>query len=170
MDALIGRPMYSNAMGTAISTSPRDSIGGGTLSGGVFTAPTNAGNTGVNTTPPNGNVYSGSRDNATIVNPIGEDVVPPTPQAAPAPPILPNLVDEEPRPPRPTTPPAPIIPIIVTPTPIITGGGYGGGGGGGGGMSEPSKVVAQKPNFIKKNILPILLVGSAIYVIIKKPI
>jgi len=166
MDALIGRPMYSNLSGTSTSTSPIDVIGGGTLSGGVFTAPTNAGNTGVNTTPPNGNVYSGSRDNATIMNPISETVVPPTPQAAPAPPILPNLVDEEPRPPRPTTPPAPIIPIIVTPTPIITGGGYGGGGG----MSEPLKVVAQKPNFIKKNILPILLVGSAIYVIIKKPI
>lgn len=161
MDALISRPMYSNAMGTNSGTSPVDVIGGGTLSGGVFTAPTNEGNTGVNTTPPTRNVYSGSRDNATIVNPIGEDVVPPTPQAAPAPPILPNLVDEEPRPPKPT-PPTPPNP----PTPP-TGGGYGGGGGG---MSEPSKAVAPKPNFIKKNILPILLVGSAIYVIIKKPI
>jgi hypothetical protein len=63
--------------------------------------------------------------------------------------------------------PAPIIPIIVTPTPIITGGGFGGGGFGG---SSSSKVVAEKPNFIKKNILPILLAGSAIYVLIKKPI
>jgi hypothetical protein len=172
MDALISRPMYSNLSGTAISTSPRDSIGGGTLSGGVFTPPTNAGNTGVNTTPPSGNVYSGTRDNATITNPISETVTPPTRNVYSGtrdnatPQILPTLVDEETRPPRPTTPPAPIIPIIVTPTPIITGGGYGGGGG----MSEPLKVVAQKPNFIKKNILPILLVGSAIYVIIKKPI
>lgn len=168
MDALISRPIYSNAMGTAISTSPRDSIGGGTLSGGVFTAPTNEGNTGVNTTRPTRNVYSGARDNATITNPISETVAPPTPQAAPTPQILPTLVDEEPRPPRPTTPPAPIIPIIVTPTPIITGGGYGGGGGGA--ISEPLKAVAPKPNFIKKNILPILLAGTAIYVIIKKPI
>ena len=182
MDALISRPMYSNLSGTSTSTSPIDVIGGGTLSGGVFTPPTNAGNTGVNTTPTTRNVYSGARDNATIMNPIGEAVDPPKPttftlvpddygtrptrpQAAPTPPILPTLVDEEP---RPTTPPAPIIPIIVTPTPIITGGGYGGGGGGA--ISEPLKVVAQKPNFIKKNILPILLVGSAIYVIIKKPI
>jgi len=152
-------------MGTNSGTSPRDSIGGGTLSGGVFTAPTNEGNTGVNTTPPNGNVYSGARDNATIVNPISEAVDPPTP---PTPPTFTEPDDYGTRPPRPTTPPAPIIPIIVTPTPIITGGGYGGGGGGG--MSEPSKAVAPKPNFIKKNILPILLVGSAIYVIIKKPI
>jgi len=160
MDALISRPMYSNLSGTSTSTSPIDVIGGGTLSGGVFTAPTNEGNTGVNTTPPNRNVYSGARDNATIVNPIGEAVLPPTPTF--------TTLPEETRPPKSTTPPAPIIPIIVTPAPIITGGGYGGGGGGG--MSEPLKAVAPKPNFIKKNILPILLVGSAIYVIIKKPI
>jgi hypothetical protein len=158
--------MYSNLSGTAISTSPRDSIGGGTLSGGVFTPPTNAGNTGVNTTPPSGNVYSGTRDNATITNPISETVAPPTPPTPPTFTLEPD--DYGTRPPRPTTPPAPIIPIIVTPTPIITGGGYGGGGGGA--ISERPKVVAEKPNFIKKNILPILLVGSAIYVIIKKPI
>lgn len=166
MDALISRPMYSNAMGTAISTSPIDVIGGGTLSGGVFTPPTNAGNTGVNTTPTSGNVYSGARDNATITNPISETVAPPTPPTFTLEPD-----DYGTRPPRPITPPAPIIPIIVTPTPIITGGGYGGGGyGGGGGSSSAQKVVVEKPNFIKKNILPILLVGSAIYVIIKKPI
>lgn len=198
MDALISRPMYSNLSGTSTSTSPIDVIGGGTLSGGVFTAPTNEGNTGVNTTPPDRNVYLGARNNVGIMKPISETVTPPTrnvysgtrdsatPQAAPTPPILPTLVDEEPRPTRPTTftlepddygtrPPipttAPIIPIIVTPTPIITGGGYGGGGyGGGSGSSSAQKVVAPKPNFIKKNILPILLVGSAIYVIIKKPI
>jgi hypothetical protein len=68
---------------------------------------------------------------------------------------------------------APIVPIIVTPTPIITspvasGGGFGGGGGAP--ASSGSKSAPEKTSFIKKNIVPILLVGSAIYVIIKKPI
>jgi hypothetical protein len=73
-------------------------------------------------------------------------------------------------------------PIIVIPPsyvapPLIVGGGGGGGsigGGGGGAMSGmppiSSSTVVAKPSFLKKNFIPLLLVVSAIYVFIKKPI
>jgi hypothetical protein len=72
-----------------------------------------------------------------------------------------------------TTPVLPSTPIAVTPAPIKGSGGFGGGGGGAMPISgEKPKVssVAQKPSFLKKNWLPIVLVVSAIYVYIKKPI
>lgn len=51
----------------------------------------------------------------------------------------------------------------------------GGGGGGGGSMEEPSmpkpaSTVVAKPSFLKKNFVPLLLVASAIFVFIKNPI
>lgn len=58
------------------------------------------------------------------------------------------------------------------PPPIILGG----GGGGGGAMSVPEKksppttIQEAKPSFLKKNFIPLLLVGVAIFVFIKKPI
>lgn len=69
-------------------------------------------------------------------------------------------------------------PIIVVPTPysppplIIGGGGGGGGGSMGGGEArpKPSTATVAKPSFLKKNFIPLLLVTSAIYVFIKKPI
>lgn len=73
-------------------------------------------------------------------------------------------------------------PIIVIPPayvapPLIVGGGSGGGsvgGGGGGAMSGmpplSSSTVVAKQSFLKKNFIPLLLVASAIYVFIKKPI
>lgn len=73
-------------------------------------------------------------------------------------------------------------PIIVVPTPyvappLVTGGGSRGGGGamGGGSGGEARKplsgsTVVAKPSFLKKNFIPLLLVASAIYVFIKKPI
>jgi hypothetical protein len=181
MDALIGKPLYSNLSGTGSSTVV-DVIGGGTFDGSVYTPPTNAGNTGVNTTPTLASrtastpIYFGTDEETRYIPTQAPPILPKLVDEEPRPtipPILPKLVDEEPRPTTPTIPPtAPIIPIIVTPTPIISpmpliSGGFGGGGGA---SSSAQKVVEEKPNFIKKNILPILLVGSAIYVIIKKPI
>jgi hypothetical protein len=69
-------------------------------------------------------------------------------------------------------------PIIVVPTPysppplIIGGGGGGGGGSMGGGEArpKPSTATVAKPSFLKKNFIPLLLVTSAIFVFIKKPI
>lgn len=69
-----------------------------------------------------------------------------------------------------------ITPIVVVPNtyvapPLIVSG----GGGGGGAMGQPStpklsSVVVDKPSFLKKNFIPLLLVATAIYVFIKKPI
>ena len=71
-----------------------------------------------------------------------------------------------------------VAPIIVVPTPysppplIIGGGGGGGGGSMGGGEArpKPSTATVAKPSFLKKNFIPLLLVTSAIFVFIKKPI
>jgi hypothetical protein len=68
---------------------------------------------------------------------------------------------------------SPIVNIInpspyIAPPLII-----GGGAMGGGAMSERKPLsgsVATKPSFIKKHFIPILLIASAIYVFIKKPI
>ena len=72
--------------------------------------------------------------------------------------------------------PSPIVNIInpspyVAP-PLIVGGGAGGGGGGGamGGGKPLSGSATTKPSFLKKNFIPLLLIASAIYVFIKKPI
>ncbi len=78
----------------------------------------------------------------------------------------------------PTLAPPPIVNIInpspYSPPPLIVGGGgaMGGGGSMGGGEARKplSGSVATKPSFIKKNFIPILLIASAIYVFIKKPI
>lgn len=70
-------------------------------------------------------------------------------------------------------------PIIVIPPsyvapPLIVGGGSGGGSGGGGDISGmpplSSSAVVAKESFLKKNFIPLLLIASAIYVFIKKPI
>ena len=81
----------------------------------------------------------------------------------------------------------PIV-TIINPSPYVApalntdvGGALGGGtlgggsmGGGGGDMAKPRKPlsgsVVTKPSFIKKHFIPILLIASAIYVFIKKPI
>ena len=70
--------------------------------------------------------------------------------------------------------PSPIVNIInpspyVAP-PLIVGGGAGGGGGAMGGDKPLSGSVTTKPSFLKKNFIPLLLIASAIYVFIKKPI
>ena len=89
--------------------------------------------------------------------------------------ISPTFIAEEDE--RKPVAPSPIVNIInpspyVAP-PLIVGGG-GAMGGGGGAMGEGRKplfgAVATKPSFIKKNFIPILLIASAIYVFIKKPI
>ena len=72
-------------------------------------------------------------------------------------------------------------PIIVIPPsyvapPLIVG--SGGGSGGGGGSPQPlsaakpvsGSTVVAKESFLKKNFIPLLLIASAIYVFIKKPI
>jgi len=79
-----------------------------------------------------------------------------------------------------TTPVVPIIPIIVpvpspTSTSTTSSGGGGGGGGGSRGVSEPKKSalapsVAVEKSFLRRNILPIILVAVATYIFIKKPI
>jgi len=90
------------------------------------------------------------------------------------------LLPEETRPmyvaPTPTTTPVvPIIPIIVpvpAPTPT-SGGGSGGGSRGGGSMPSNSALapsVAVEKSFLRRNILPIILVAVATYIFIKKPI
>lgn len=59
-----------------------------------------------------------------------------------------------------------------SPPPIILGG----GGGGGGAIIEPETAkpsnvsTVKKPSFLNKNFFPILLVATAIYVFVKKPI
>jgi hypothetical protein len=182
MDALIGKPLYSNVMGDP--TTSVDVVGGGTLSGNVFTPPSDTGNTGVSGTASTSPTYSGSRDNATPLNTViaettftgvRDNAIPISTTT-----FTPDSIDTS----KPiktgttttstgagtTTATAPIIPIIVTPTPIVTPLVSGGGFGGGGGASSSGKSVTEKPNFIKKNIIPILLAGSAIYVLIKKPI
>jgi hypothetical protein len=63
-----------------------------------------------------------------------------------------------------------IVPVPYIAPPLVIG-----GGGGGGSMEEPStpkasSKIAPKPSFLKKNFIPILLVASAIYIFIKKPI
>jgi hypothetical protein len=74
--------------------------------------------------------------------------------------------------------PSPIVNIInpspyVAP-PLIVGGGAGGAGGSGGGAMGGGKPLSgsatTKPSFLKKNFIPLLLIASAIYVFIKKPI
>lgn len=64
-----------------------------------------------------------------------------------------------------------VEPVKFIAPPLVIGG----GGGGGGSMEEPSmpkasSTIAPKPSFLKKNFIPILLVASAIYIFIKKPI
>jgi hypothetical protein len=72
-------------------------------------------------------------------------------------------------------------PIIVIPPsyvapPLIVGGGSGGGSVGGrpqplsGAKPLSGSTVIAKPSFLKKNFIPLLLVATAIYVFIKKPI
>ena len=94
------------------------------------------------------------------------------PTAPSTPPIF--MAEDDGR--KPITPSS--IVNIINPSPyvappLIVGGG-GAMGGGGGAMDEGSKplsgAVATKPSFIKKNFIPILLIASAIYVFIKKPI
>lgn len=90
---------------------------------------------------------------------------------------------------RRTVAPTPII-NIISPSPYVApalntevGGALGGGalsrgamGGGGGAMgggSKPSSTTPTtdaKPSFLKKNFIPLVLVASAIFVFIKKPI
>ena len=67
-------------------------------------------------------------------------------------------------------------PIIIVPPsyvapPLIMGGG-GGGGGGGEATSRPSvgATTVAKPSFLKRNFIPLLLVTGAIFVFIKNPI
>jgi hypothetical protein len=83
-----------------------------------------------------------------------------------------------------------VTPIIniISPSPYVApalntevggalgGGSMGGGsmGGGGGAMATPRKPlygsVATKPSFLKRNFIPLVLVATAIFVLIKKPI
>ena len=66
--------------------------------------------------------------------------------------------------------PSPIV-NIINPSPYVAPPLIVGGGGAMGEGSKPlSGAVATKPSFIKKNFIPILLIASAIYVFIKKPI
>lgn len=62
-------------------------------------------------------------------------------------------------------------PIIVVPTPFVAPPLVGGGGGGSmGERPKPSAPTVSEPSFLKKNFIPLLLVATAIYVFIKKPI
>jgi len=75
-----------------------------------------------------------------------------------------------------TVPISDVVPVTVTiPTATISAPSYGGGGGGGGAMSTAKPqtkelMEAPKPSFLKRNWLPILLIGSAVFILIKKPI
>lgn len=74
-----------------------------------------------------------------------------------------------------TVPISDVVPVaLATPTAIKPMPTYGGGGGGGA-MSTPKPqtkefMEAPKPSFLKRNWLPILLIGSAVFILIKKPI
>ena len=68
------------------------------------------------------------------------------------------------------------LPIIVDGSPLIiprssTGGG---GGGGGGGAFQPSSksgnVAPVKSSVLKRNLLPIIIIASAVFIFIKKPL
>lgn len=64
-----------------------------------------------------------------------------------------------------------VVPVPYVAPPLIIGGGGGGGGAmGEPSMPKPSATVVAKPSFLKKNFVPLLLVASAIFVFIKKPI
>jgi len=91
---------------------------------------------------------------------------------------------------KPTPAPAPVVPIIPIIVPVSAptstpysgggsggsrGGSGGGGGGGSGGASMPSNSalapsVAIEKSFLRRNILPIIIVAVATYIFIKKPI
>ena len=115
----------------------------------------------------------------TVTPSYEDDVRPPAPTPAPIPviPIVdiinssPTVIAEDDG--RKPITPSPIVNIInpspyVAP-PLIVGGGAGGGGAMGGGKPL-SGSANTKPSFIKKNFIPILLIATAIYVFIKKPI
>lgn len=120
---------------------------------------------------------------APMVIPIYEDEIKPPRPPAPTPDPIPiidiinsspiSIAEDDGRKP---IAPSPIVNIInpspyIAP-PLIVGGGSMGGGGGATdeGRKPLSGAVATKPSFIKKNFIPILLIASAIYVFIKKPI
>lgn len=71
-----------------------------------------------------------------------------------------------------TVPISDVVPVTVT---IPTTPTYGGGGGGGAiNTAKPQTkeltITPTKPSFLKRNLLPILLIGSAVFILIKKPI
>lgn len=71
-----------------------------------------------------------------------------------------------------TVPISDVVPVTVT---IPTTPTYGGGGGGGAiNTAKPATkemmIQATKPSFIKRNWMPILLIGTAVFIFIKKPI
>ena len=74
-----------------------------------------------------------------------------------------------------TVPISDVVPVtLAAPTAIKPMPTYGGGGGGGA-MSTPKPQTKElmetpKPSFLKRNWLPILLIGSAVFILIKKPI
>lgn len=75
-----------------------------------------------------------------------------------------------------TVPLSDVVPFTVTvPTATISTPTYGGGGGGGAintgkPMTKELTITPTKPSFLKRNLLPILLIGSAVFILIKKPI
>lgn len=119
------------------------------------------------TTPTVATTYTSGSDEIIMGGGTGTSIsrTPSTPTPTPTPVI--NII---------TTPVLASEPIAVTPAPVKGSGKFSGGfGGGGGGMassdSKPKATnVATKPSFLKKNWLPIVLVFSAIYVYVKKPI
>jgi len=170
MDALIGRPLYSNAIGEA----PINSTGVVFSESGATTSnpPTNTGVVigGTTTTTTSGSTGGTTSSGATATSSknvmLSKSDLTATATTAPSKnvdSVAPIVLTKQPETTNTT--------VVVTPSypPLTMGGGYGGGGGGISGLPS-SKVVAPKPNFIKKNIVPILLVGSAIYLITKKPI
>jgi len=71
-----------------------------------------------------------------------------------------------------TVPISDVVPVTVT---IPTTPTYGGGGGGGAiNTAKPATkemtIQATKPSFLKRNLMPILLIGTAVFIFIKKPI
>lgn len=75
-----------------------------------------------------------------------------------------------------TVPISDVVPVTVTiPTSTATTPTYGGGGGGGAiNTAKPATkemmIQATKPSFLKRNWMPILLIGTAVFIFIKKPI
>ena len=192
MDALIGKPIYYGINATTESSQVLNPIKD-QGAGGFYipntearsevstaeTRPTYVAPTPTLTTTPTTGLLSTEETRPMYVAPTLTTTPTPTTTTTTG-----LLLPEETRPPyvaptptttTTTTPVVPIIPIIVpvpAPTPT-SGGGSGGGSRGGGSMPSNSALapsVAVEKSFLRRNILPIILVAVATYIFIKKPI